>query len=198
MTCHWIDKDFSLQNVVLGCFLHEGESTSDEVLDDFAVKLFQECGFDNLNISAVVTDTTGNMNLFGQMLEDLKIPHIYCTDHVLHLSARKAFYLKNTASCNSYQVMKKVKDLVKHFHLSPKNTDELCKAQKSLKEIYCRDGKKPVRVIMDVVTRWWSTYDSVERVIYLRKAFSYLELNGKLEGKFFVVAEILISDLRLT
>lgn len=183
MTCHWVDEDYVLQNVVLGCFLHEGESTSDDVLDDFAVKLFQNCGFKDLKVSAVVTDTTGNMNLFGQMLEDLKIPHIYCTDHILHLIAKKAFYAKNTKQCNSYSVMKKLKELVKHFHASPKNTEELCKAQKVLRDVYCRDGKRPVRVIIDVVTRWWSTYDSVERAIYLRKAFGYLVLNGKLDGK---------------
>ena len=80
--------------------------------------------------------------------------------------------------------MNKVKELVKYFHASPKNTDELCKAQQSLKEIYCVDGKRPVRVILDVVTRWWSTYDCLERILYLKRALSYLELNGKIQGKY--------------
>ena len=92
MTCHWVDKQYKINNVVLGCFLHEGESQSESLVDDFAVKIFRECGFDMVNISAVVSDTTGNMNKFGKMLEDLNIPHIYCTDHVLQLTAKIAYY----------------------------------------------------------------------------------------------------------
>ena len=183
MTCHWVDDECSLHSAVLGCFLHEGESTSDNVLDDFAVKLFQECGFSKLKIVAVVSDTTGNMNLFGTMLEELGIPHIYCTDHLLHLIARKAFYSKKNSYCNSYEVMKKVRELIKHFHGSPKNTAMLKDAQKSLSNIYCVGGKRPVQCILDVVTRWWSTYNAVERVLYLKKAFLYMEMNGKLDGE---------------
>ena len=59
MTCHWIDDSWQLHSLSLGCFLHEGDSKSDSLVDNFAIKLFQECGFEECLISAVVSDTTG-------------------------------------------------------------------------------------------------------------------------------------------
>ena len=74
----------------------------------------------------------------------------------------------------------------------PKNTEQLLKAQKSLSNIYCSNGKKPVGVILDVVTRWWSTFNAVERVLYLKKAFLYLEMNGKLDGEYLHYSYLLL------
>lgn len=71
MTLHFIDKHWNLVCLPLGCFLHEGDSKSKTLHDDFLVKLFNECGFGDLNIACVVSDTTANMNKFGQLLEAL-------------------------------------------------------------------------------------------------------------------------------
>jgi hypothetical protein len=39
----------------------------------------------------VVSDTAANMNLFGKILEDgYDIPHHYCIDHILQLTAKLA------------------------------------------------------------------------------------------------------------
>ena len=80
-----------MQNRVLGCWLHEGDSESQTLQDDFLEELFKKCKFQTANIVAVVSDTTSNMNKFGTLLEKLDIPHIYCTDHVLQLTAKNAY-----------------------------------------------------------------------------------------------------------
>jgi hypothetical protein len=55
-------------------------------------KLFKDCGFDNRTIFSVTSDTTGNMNKFGKkLIEEHGVHHIYCTDHVIQLTARLAY-----------------------------------------------------------------------------------------------------------
>jgi hypothetical protein len=44
-----------------------------------------------VNIVTCVTDTTGNMSKFGRFLEDMGVSHIFCADHVLQLTAKKAY-----------------------------------------------------------------------------------------------------------
>jgi hypothetical protein len=92
MSAHWIDGEFNIHNKALGCWLHEGNLLGSTLRDKFLLNLFARYDFDKLNIIAVVSDTTGNMNKFGMKLQELvSIPHIYyCTDHVIQLTAKKA------------------------------------------------------------------------------------------------------------
>ena len=178
MTCHWADDNYKLHCVPLGVFLHEGSSDSDSLVDDFAIKIFKDCGFSDLNISAVVSDTTGNMNRFGQMLETLQIPHIYCTDHVLQLSAKIAFYDSKQHDQRHSEMMKKVKSLVEFISRSNLISEKLKKAQTILEEY---SNCIPVKVLVDVKTRWWSTYQMIDRLIYLKKAIGYLVLENEID-----------------
>ena len=91
MATHWIDEKFELQNQVLGCWLHEGDSESKTLQDNFIEDLFKKCEFPTANIVAVVSDTTSNMNKFGTWLEKLDISHIYCKDHVLQITANNSY-----------------------------------------------------------------------------------------------------------
>ncbi len=93
MTAHWIDEDFKLHACTMGCWLHEGGSTAEDLREAFLINLFEDCNFDlgKVSIVACVTDTTGNMSKFGRLLEDLGVSHIFCADHVLQLTAKKAY-----------------------------------------------------------------------------------------------------------
>ena len=140
MTAHWISSEYKMISIPLGCWLHQGDSEAKTLVDDFAVKLFKECGFIDAKIVAVVSDTTSNMNKFGELLEERNLPHIYCTDHVLQLSAKLAFEDKNfkraEQSVYVYQqtenvenrsclVMKKSRRIVEIFSCSTQNMDKL-------------------------------------------------------------------------
>ena len=83
------------------------------------------------------------MNLFGQLLEDLNIPHIYCTDHVLQCIAKIAFpdtafnRFTNNSDINQiengndkFHLMKKCRDLVKLFTKSTQKQELLLLQQK--------------------------------------------------------------------
>ncbi len=58
----------------------------------------------------------------------------------------------------SLGTMKKCRDLVGHFAMSSQATELL----------RIKQGAKPVNVIQDVVTRWWSTYAMLERLKFLK------------------------------
>ena len=86
MTSHWINDKFELQNLVIGCLLHEVDSESHNFQDDFLEAMFNKFKYLRAKIVAVVSDTTSNMKKFGKLLEKLHIMHIYCTDHVFQIT----------------------------------------------------------------------------------------------------------------
>jgi hypothetical protein len=87
MTAHWIDEDFKSHSCTMGCWLHEGGSTAEDLGEAFLINLFKDCNFDlgKVNIVAGVTDTTGIMSKFGRLLEEMGVSHIFCPDSQLTL-----------------------------------------------------------------------------------------------------------------
>jgi hypothetical protein len=76
----------------------------------------------------------------------------------------------------SSATMKRSRVLVEHITRSNLNTENLYKAQGKL-----NNGKKSVTVVVDVVTRWWSTYKSLQRLLELKRAFDMMVLDGTLD-----------------
>lgn len=85
MTAHWVNKSFTLHSGPLGMFLHEGQTTGDMVLTQFFKDIARELN-KNAKVFSVTSDTTGSMDSFGMLLEARNIHHLFCTDHVLHLT----------------------------------------------------------------------------------------------------------------
>jgi hypothetical protein len=168
MTAHWIDEDFKLHSCTMGCWLHEGGSSAEDLRDAFLVNLFKDCKFNlaKMNIVACVTDTTGNMSKFGRLLEDFGVSHIFCADHVLQLTAKKAYLdswfnatpnedplndaeMLDLGEVQDLNTMKKARRLVDHFSKSNQQIKKLKDQQKNM-DTY--DGKQPVGVVVDVIT----------------------------------------------
>ena len=203
MTAHWIGKECKLHNLQLGCWLHEGNSESMSLVDDFISKIFNTCKLSEAKIVCVVSDTTGSMNRFGVILESQNIPHIYCSDHVLQLTAKQAFnddnyqnlfqsvpvYLTNGNASdkdnNRFVLMKKCRSLVEVFTTSTQKMEKLLKIQQSM-NVY--NGKVPVKTIQDVVTRWWSTYTMLDRLAYLKPAITALVADHVIPEEYILSA----------
>jgi hypothetical protein len=168
MTAHWIDEEFK----------------------------FHSCTFclRKVNIVACVTDTTGNMSKFGRLLEEMGVSHIFCADHILQLTAKKAYLngwfnagtngvtlndaeMLDLDEVDDLDTMKKARRLVEHFNKSIQQLEKLLKNRKN--KDTCT-GKQAVGMIVDVVTRWWSTYSMCERLIYLQPALAALAVDNKL------------------
>ena len=80
ITAHWIDDNWQLNNVPLGIWLQETKSDSKSILENFLKELFSSEEMKQIRLFAVTSDTTSNMNSFGQMLSKMGVAHIYCTD----------------------------------------------------------------------------------------------------------------------
>jgi hypothetical protein len=202
MTSHWIDENSKFHSCTMGYWLHGGGSTADDLRDAFLINLFKDCNFDlrKVNIVACVTDTTGNMSKCGMLLEEMGVSHIFCADHVLQLTAKKAYLdswfnagtngvtlneaeMLDLDEVHDLDTMKKARHLVEHFSKSNQQLEKLIKQQKNM-DTY--SGKQAVGVVVDVVTRWWSTYSMCECFIHLQPALAAMAVNNKLPDYVFL------------
>jgi hypothetical protein len=143
------------------------------------------------------------MNKFGMKLEEQNIPHIYCTDHVIQLTAKKAylyeFYNVAHGAGNDdnkdlppnnleaeISTMAKARTLVEFFSRSNQSTEALKKQQAAMNH---NSDKVPVGVIVDVVMRWWSIWSMCNRLLHLKNALRALEHDGAIPPD-----KILLSD----
>jgi hypothetical protein len=167
MTIHAIDSDFHLHHHPLGMFLHRGRTTSEALEVSFA-ELFNKLDLGMVKLFSATTDTEPKMNAFGVRLQGMDLIHLYCTDHVLQLTAREV-YEKDTFGEGFAIAVKKARDITNYLHNSSQAAAKLKEKQRDL--AYYKDlGKEPVKALQDVCTRWWSTYDMIERLLYLQPA----------------------------
>ena len=88
-TFHFIDKDWQLQSQLVDFKVFHGTTTGEAIYND-QVKVLEKFTTKK-NVVVGITDTAGNMGVLGQYLRRNGMEHGYCTDHVLHLVASKAF-----------------------------------------------------------------------------------------------------------
>ena len=154
-------------------FLHEGGSSAALLIDEFLANVAREVSAE-ATIFAVTTDTDPSMNAFGKLLEEKKILHLYCTDHVLHLTCKRCYERASFGDVETSAVQKAT-NVVSHFQSSTQATAKLLQAQSMIDDY---NSNVPVTLLTDCVTRWWSTFRMVARILYLRLALSLLEVNN--------------------
>jgi hypothetical protein len=86
--------DLELKSFVMSCVQHEKGTSAFEV-ESQLVYYLDVCGLDKKHLFCSGTDTASNMNAFGISVLSWPnspfIRHHYCADHVLQLTAVKAF-----------------------------------------------------------------------------------------------------------
>ena len=158
LTAHYIiDQD--LKRCVLHFEVHHGTTKGDALFENL-LNVFQSYEFDVSFITSVTTDTTGNMNTFGRRLEEKGVIHLYCIDHNLHLNAKIAFDDSNLP--DSGNAMKAARSQVEFFNSSTQALDKLYNMQNTT-----RQGEKALKLLQDVKTRWWSTWNMLNRLLLL-------------------------------
>ena len=146
-------------------------------INDDLTKVFEGNNICPNNLTIVITDTTGSQTTLGQFLRDKGYEHGYCTDHNLHRNALHAFEDKHLVGAEG--VMKKARALVEYFTKSNQKLDILKDRQKTM-PMY-EDLKRPLTILQDVRTRWWSTWRMIRRLRFLRPAIGSLIGSGEVD-----------------
>ena len=187
VTLHWLSSDFKVYDCLL-CMERMPYPHSGENISTFLQEKVKEFNLEG-KITCVVTDNGSNMVKAIKLWNGVE--RLPCAAHTLQLSINHAFKKSNT-------YIKRIKQLVKFFTKSPKQSEHLDRAQKE-----CRyqnnnndfddssddnsdiednnenedennnnnNNDEPVlRNIVDVKTRWNSKYYSWQRLFKLRKA----------------------------
>ena len=149
-TCHFIDDNWEMNNVVLATRKLESNHTGSNISEE--LKNIQS-EFKIKDVSAIVTDNASNMVCAASISH---YDHVQCFAHTLQLAVHDALNVPNVV-----RVLGICRKLTAFFHKSVVANDALEKHQRLL-------GKQPKRVISDVATRWNSAYFMMQRLLELR------------------------------
>lgn len=160
-TVHFV-HDMKLISATIGIVELTESHTADYISLELS-KVLEIWGINADDVVAVVTDNAANMvkamhDKFG------KNRHIPCFAHTLNLVCENA--LKNTQGLDA--IIDKIRSIVVWFKRSVKASDQLRKAQT---EAGKSEGKI-LKMILDVKTRWNSTYYMIERFILMSSIVS--------------------------
>ncbi|XP_060077513.1 E3 SUMO-protein ligase ZBED1-like [Ylistrum balloti] len=178
VTCHYIDDEWNLKNKVLQT-RKTNESHTGENIGHILVNSFAEWNISD-KIFALVTDNARNMKSAAR--EANLSNHIGCFAHTLNLAAQRAVGVGALQKS-----LVKIRKTVAYFHRSST-------ALEVLKE-KCTLLKLPnLKLKMDVVTRWNSTYEMVDRYLQLQAAVQASLLSKDLRIKQDILKPLALTD----
>lgn len=154
ITCHFIDDDWQMQSYVLQTRILEESHTGANIaevlcnaLDEWEIKIEN---------TALLTDNAANMGV-AATAGGFRV-HIGCFAHTLNLACQKGMGIDDVGI-----ILKKLRRVVSHFHRSTTATAQL-KTKMEQMEMKAR------KLVIDVDTRWNSTYDMIKVYLKLRSA----------------------------
>ena len=152
VTGHFINIDWELRSVVLETEKQTGSHTSVSIAE--GMEKCKERWVPKVEIPTAVTDNAANeKKAFEQVL---KWPRFGCYGHRINLMVKKA-----TGIPEMSKLLAKGRKLVQFFHQSTSASDKFHEKQKLLFD----DAQQNHNLKQDVVTRWNSTYEMLERLV---------------------------------
>lgn len=153
VTAHFVDENFNLKSILLECSSCDLRHTAENLAAELR-RITLEWGIMNKVIFAV-SDNAANIQ---KALQDVGWKNIGCLAHTFNLLVKDG--LKNEEIRN---IIDKVRKIVKHFRKSNISSDKLMKYQEN-------QGNTPLKLILEVPTRWNSILYMLERFILLEEA----------------------------
>ncbi|XP_062003222.1 zinc finger BED domain-containing protein RICESLEEPER 2-like [Rosa rugosa] len=167
LTGHFLDADWKLQKRILNfCGLpppHTGVAIADTIfkcLHDWGIEnKICTITLDNASANdAAVRNLKDNFALKGRLLLKGKIFHVRCSAHVLNLMVQDGL-------TEIQKIILNIRESVKYFKMSP---SRLHKFVEIVKQLQLPTSK---RLILDVPTRWNSTYAMLEAALVFKEVF---------------------------
>lgn len=152
ITAHYINKEWVQKSILLGC----AQLTERHTAVNLKEEMLKVAKFWNID-KKVRTVTTDNAANIVAAVRETGWTHIPCMAHTLNLVVQ--------AASQTIEILtKKVKAIVGHFHRSTTANAKFFAMQTQL-----NSSKAPLKLKMDVVTRWNSTFIMYERVCELQE-----------------------------
>lgn len=161
ITCHFLEGS-NIISVDLSLVQLSSNHTA-ELLEQTMLQVFKEWNIDTKKIVSITTDNGSNM--VAAVKSSFEPQHVPCFAHTLNLVTETAVSHEKIEP-----IIKKVRGVVKYIKNSVIMSDKLRKAQM---DNNVPEGKMR-KMILDVKTRWNSTYYMVERFLDLLKIVSQL------------------------
>jgi zinc finger BED domain-containing protein 1 (E3 SUMO-protein ligase ZBED1) len=178
LTCQYIDSDWRMNKILLDIDkLHRPHTAKNigariyEILEEFDI---------TDKTKTITTDGGKNMVNCLQEIEEiarknskqLSLTHIPCAAHQLNLVVNSGLsvFENNTDSSIS-----KLRNIISKIRRSPS-------FKENLEKCCLQSGEKPIKLILDVPTRWNSTYDMLVRATSMQVSINML-LKEKISNK---------------
>ena len=204
ITAHFLEKiTWSFQSLLIGFEPLAGSHTS-ENLAKVTHKVVQKFGIENAVHTITSDNASVNVAMF-RILEGL-LPrftvgdgHIRCMAHVINLAAQTVLETLK-ANCNVSELyLAESNEISTKTDIGSSLKIARCIVAKirsskilweALKNQASAENIKPLRPLLDMKVRWNSTYDMLERLIYLKPAINNLcKTNTYLSSKGLVLDE---------
>ncbi|GBC48644.2 zinc finger BED domain-containing protein RICESLEEPER 2-like [Rhizophagus irregularis DAOM 181602=DAOM 197198] len=210
ITAHWISDEWELKNILLDFVKLEG-SHSGKNIKEFFLKSLKDFGI-MTKILSITTDNASNNNTFleevsNELAEkniefDNVNQHVRCLAHIINLAAQEALKsLKATVNISEDEFLNQHENIQNNNNQVEVVGSILCKLRTLICKIraspqqrekfsaQCKVADIPDKmVILDVRTRWNSTFDMLVRARELKEPLNTLS-NSDINLRSFILNE---------
>ncbi|CAB4421281.1 unnamed protein product [Rhizophagus irregularis] len=171
LTAHYINNDWKLRNVLVDFIQIFGKHTGENIKNTFMTGI-SKLSLQNKIMGITTDNAANNLTFIDALAKDnsffQKENHFRCFAHVINLCVQ--------------DILKELDDrFLSKIHHSPQRQEKLS-SNCELHEI------SNLKVVLDVSTRWNSTFDMINRALYLKEALNSLVLSEK-DLKNFVIMD---------
>jgi len=171
ITAHWIDSEFNFCESTLDIAKLSAQHTGENLYHKFK-EILAEFGIQNKVLGITVDNASNNNAMMRAAESDVSntfstFAHIRCFAHVVNLRAKDALAVISDD-------LENLRTIIRNIRASPQNSEAYENiAEVSMDEDLDEYTTKSYKPVLDVATRWNSTYYMLKRACKLKSAIMF-------------------------